>query len=158
MTQICSSAPKLISSSDILLHFKPPKEGAADKSVGNTTTWSDKTIKHWSQTNSMNRMNVLQKILTGSLPSMASSHSLLLDSDSACSVITPCLEGFRGKAGLSMISLLWDPLTDRVYTGWFIYKRTTVTKIARVRMLDFKLCPHLALCFKVQSQLKAACL
>lgn len=57
------------------------------------------------------------EFLTGSLPSMASSHSLLLDSDSACSVITPCLERFKRKAGLSLISFPWGPWTDHVYIG-----------------------------------------
>lgn len=97
------------------------------------------------------------EVLTGSFPSMASSHNLLLDSDSACSVITPCLERFQRKAGLSLISLPWGPWTDHVYTGWDHYKRTSVTKIACVQMLDFKLCPRLALCFTFHSQLNATC-
>lgn len=95
------------------------------------------------------------EFLTGSLPSMASSHSLLLDSDSACSVITPCLERFKRKAGLSLISFPRGPWTDRVYIGSDHYKRTSVTKIAHVQMLDFKLCPEFTLCFTFPSQLKA---
>lgn len=94
------------------------------------------------------------EFLTGSLPSMASSHSLLLDSDSACSVITPCLERFQRKAGLSLISLPWGPRLDHVYTEWNHYKRTRVTEIAQVQMLDFKLCPWLAQCFAFLSQLR----
>ena len=97
------------------------------------------------------------ELLTGSLPSMASSHNLLLDSDSACSVITPCLERFQRKAGLSLISLPWGPWTDHVYTGWDHYKRTSVTKIAHVQMLDLKLCPCLARCLTFHSQLNATC-
>lgn len=93
-------------------------------------------------------------MLTGSLPSMASSHSFLLDSDSACSVITPCLGSFRRKAGLSMISWLWGPWAAHVYTSWFNYKRTSGTKIACVQMPDFKPCPRSALCFTIHSQLK----
>lgn len=39
-----------------------------------------------------------------------------------------------------------------VYTGWDHYKRTSATKIARVQMLDFSLCPRLARCSTFQSQ------
>ena len=97
------------------------------------------------------------EFLTGSLPSMASSHSLLLDSDSACSVITPCLERFQRKTGLCLISLPWGPCTDHVYAGWDHYKRTSVTEIACVQRLDIKLCPRLARCFTFHAQLKATC-
>lgn len=93
------------------------------------------------------------EFLTGSLPSMASSHNLLLDSDSACSVITPCLERFQREAGLSLISLPWGLWTDHVCTGWNHYKRTSVAKIAYVQMLDSKLCPWLTWCFTFHSQI-----
>lgn len=102
----------------------------------------------------MNIWKTNRQFLTGSLPSMASSHNLLLDSDCACSVITPCLETLQRKAALSLISLPWAPWTDLVYIGWDHYKRTCVTKIAHVQMLDFKLCPRLARCITFHSQLK----
>lgn len=90
------------------------------------------------------RRQVFESFLTGSLPSMASSHSLLLDSDNACSVITPCLKRFQRKAALSLIDLIAlgaPELTMFVYTGSDLYKRTCATKIAHVQTLDFKLCP-----------------
>ena len=86
-----------------------------------------------------------QQFLTGSLPSMASSQDLLLASDGACRVMTPCLDRFQRKeAGLSLIPVPLGPRTELVYTGSDRYKRTSATKIAGVQILALKRCGALA--------------
>lgn len=98
------------------------------------------------------------EFLTGSLPSMASSHSLLLGSERACSVMTPCLEGFQREKLLSVWSpCLGGPCTDLFTLARDHYKRTSATKIACAQMLDFQLWPRLARCMAFHSQKTATC-
>lgn len=87
----------------------------------------------------------ISDVLTGSLPSMASSHNLLLDSDSACSVMTPCLEGLKREAALSWIPVAWDTRKQRVYTAR-LQNGPATAQLQPVSLLGFVL--HIPLLIK----------